>query len=77
MGESPADILPEPENPVKGLLRRGIGFCGGLFLVIGGMSLVWGMQAISPAVGSQYMTQAAVALAIGVILIIIQLRMER
>ncbi|MGY5864061.1 MAG: hypothetical protein RTV41_05620 [Candidatus Thorarchaeota archaeon] len=33
MGENVEDILPDPENPLKGCLGRGVGFCGGLFLV--------------------------------------------
>jgi len=77
LAESPADILPDPENPVQGLLRRGVGFCGGLFLVIGFMSFIWGMEAISPAVGAQYVTQGAIALVLGLILVVIQLRLEK
>ncbi|RDE12194.1 MAG: hypothetical protein C4K48_10210 [Candidatus Thorarchaeota archaeon] len=77
MGETPVDILPDPESPAKGWLRRGIGFCGALFLVIGFMSLMSEMNAISSDVGPQYMIQAALALAIGFILTLIQLRMEK
>lgn len=76
LGESPEDILPDPENPVKGCLRRGIGFCGGFFLLVGFSSLMWGLRAVSPVVGSQYMAQAGIALVIGFILIFIQYRTE-
>ncbi|MFW9810763.1 MAG: hypothetical protein ACFFE6_15410 [Candidatus Thorarchaeota archaeon] len=76
MGESLENILPDPENPLKGCLGRSVGFCGGLFLIIGISSLMWGTGAVSPVVGAQYMTQAVLALAIGFILVLIQYRMD-
>ncbi|MHA2025092.1 MAG: hypothetical protein ACW98U_04240 [Candidatus Thorarchaeota archaeon] len=33
LGENVEDILPDLEDPLKGFLGRGVGFCGGLFLV--------------------------------------------